>query len=162
MNKICKHCNQNLSFDKFYKQKKSKDGYQHKCKKYSNLHRSILVSDLINAKIQREKEKKWSADKKVRNPEKFKENNTKSLIKIKYELSLELYKKMSDDQNNVCGICKKECSTYTRLSVDHYYVTGHIRGLLCNNCNRVIGLLKDNPNIICKAAIYLEKDNQNG
>lgn len=52
---------------------------------------------------------------------------------------------------------KEECGNYSRLSVDHDHQTGKIRGLLCNNCNRAIGLLKDSSDILYKAAKYIEK-----
>lgn len=40
--------------------------------------------------------------------------------------------------------------------IDHNHQTGEIRGLLCSPCNRAIGQLQDNPNILRKAANYLE------
>ncbi len=48
-----------------------------------------------------------------------------------------------------------------RLVIDHCHSTGAIRGLLCSNCNTAIGLLSDNPEIIRKAADYLEKERSN-
>jgi hypothetical protein len=36
--------------------------------------------------------------------------------------------------------------------------TGRVRGLLCNECNRGIGLLKDNPTILTNAVKYLTKE----
>lgn len=44
------------------------------------------------------------------------------------------------------------------LCVEHNHTTGRIRGLLCNNCNRGVGLLKDNLNILKRAIIYLQED----
>ena len=40
--------------------------------------------------------------------------------------------------------------------VDHNHETGKVRGLLCNDCNRGIGLLKDNPMFLANALKYLE------
>jgi hypothetical protein len=66
-------------------------------------------------------------------------------------------------QGGGCGICgEKETNvhksgTVWRLSVDHCHDTGKIRGILCNNCNRAIGLLKDNVQLLRKAADYLER-----
>jgi hypothetical protein len=39
-------------------------------------------------------------------------------------------------------------------------VTGQVRGLLCNNCNRGIGYLGDDPEIIKAAARYVTKHRQ--
>lgn len=43
------------------------------------------------------------------------------------------------------------------LSVDHCHSRTHIRGLLCTDCNKGIGLLKDNPLLLRAAARYIAK-----
>jgi hypothetical protein len=43
-----------------------------------------------------------------------------------------------------------------RLAIYHCHTTGKVRGLLCVNCNLAIGLLKDNPDLLNKAASYLK------
>lgn len=44
-----------------------------------------------------------------------------------------------------------------KLVVDHCHDTGKIRGLLCHNCNRALGLLKDSVHTLESAIDYLEK-----
>lgn len=41
------------------------------------------------------------------------------------------------------------------LSIDHDHETGKVRGLLCNNCNRAIGLLGDSVSTLLDAVEYL-------
>lgn len=77
-----------------------------------------------------------------------------------YGITLEEYEEMLDRQRGVCAICgQPETSKYKgvvkNLSVDHCHVTGEVRGLLCNNCNRAIGLLGDDLGRIWDAATYL-------
>jgi hypothetical protein len=64
-------------------------------------------------------------------------------------------------QHDVCAICHEPetVEKYGRvqpLSVDHDHVTGQVRRLLCNSCNRGIGYFRDNPVLLRAAAEYLE------
>lgn len=71
--------------------------------------------------------------------------------------ALDVYKKLFEEQGGVCAICSTpENGRYSNLSIDHDHDTNEIRGLLCNSCNRGIGLLKDSPEVIRKAAEYVE------
>jgi len=68
---------------------------------------------------------------------------------------------MLDAQNNVCAICFEEGFIMAehhqaKLMVDHCHTTGRVRGLLCHNCNRALGLLKDNKSRFRSAITYLE------
>jgi hypothetical protein len=68
-----------------------------------------------------------------------------------YGISLDDYKKMMIKQEGFCLICNEA----KPLVVDHDHKTGKVRGLLCNNCNRALGYLKDNPNRLESAIVYL-------
>lgn len=72
-------------------------------------------------------------------------------------MTLADYDAMLLSQDGKCAICGTETSAGKgRFSVDHDHGTGKIRGLLCNNCNAGIGLLKDDPRVLRYAANYLE------
>lgn len=73
-----------------------------------------------------------------------------------YGISLEQYNLMLDNQNGKCSLCESLPGP-KRLAVDHDHVTGKVRSLLCNHCNVGIGHLKDNPELIEKAAIYIKQ-----
>ena len=64
---------------------------------------------------------------------------------------------MLESQGHVCATCDKTCISGMRLAVDHCHVTGKVRGLLCCNCNRALGLLKDDPKILANLIDYLNK-----
>lgn len=83
-----------------------------------------------------------------------------------YGITLEEYNAILLSQNNVCAICGKVNifnSKFTNkrmsLSVDHNHETGKIRGILCNNCNRAMGLFGDDTEILYKAINYLNINN---
>lgn len=49
------------------------------------------------------------------------------------------------------------CHATENLHIDHNHDTNEIRGVLCTNCNRGLGHFKDSPELLKKAAEYLEK-----
>lgn len=71
-----------------------------------------------------------------------------------YGITLEEYNRMLTAQNNVCAICKSAPDKIA-LAVDHCHSTGKIRGLLCANCNKILGHAKDNVVILREAINYL-------
>ena len=81
-------------------------------------------------------------------------------LRRNYSITLGDYNELFQQQGGVCAICRekethKNQYGVMQLSVDHCHETGKIRGLLCNNCNRGIGLLGDDPLRLVKAAGYL-------
>jgi hypothetical protein len=76
-----------------------------------------------------------------------------------YGIGLKEYDAMFKAQNGICAICSQEPPNHhkKRLNVDHCHSTGKIRGLLCDACNRGIGLLKDSPVILNNAISYLAR-----
>ena len=73
----------------------------------------------------------------------------------KYGLSPEQYMQLQQEQNNKCKICGKTLPEGKYLSVDHDKETGEIRGLLCPQCNTLLGMAKDNVDILINAIEYL-------
>jgi len=86
---------------------------------------------------------------------------TRAYLKRKYGITLEEWCAMFDKQNSLCAICnqvgfKLDPASKNLLVVDHCHATGKVRGLLCHNCNRALGLLKDNKANLVRALDYLE------
>ncbi len=79
-----------------------------------------------------------------------------------YGLTVENYNELLEKQNMCCAICKRDTPTgkWKRFCVDHCHKTGKVRGLLCNECNRGMGLLKDDPSLLIKAANYLKESEE--
>lgn len=143
--KTCSKCKQSKELTLFYKDKKTKDKLGSWCKACSN-------SNSSQANI------RWQK----RNPDKVK---NKHLLR-KFSITLDTYSEMFKNQDGLCAICSqpetsKDYRGKTRdLAVDHCHLTGKVRGLLCDRCNRALGLLQDNSLVIQAAAKYLEGHNE--
>jgi Recombination endonuclease VII len=71
------------------------------------------------------------------------------------------YDRMLDAQSGRCAICRAESPLGRgRWHADHDHVTGQVRGLLCNNCNRGIGYFGDDPQVMTAAARYVARQRQ--
>lgn len=78
-------------------------------------------------------------------------------LKAKYGITAAQYDQMLEAQGHGCAICgRRECKSGKALAVDHSHVTGKVRGLLCGDCNKALGLLADSPELLKRAARYLE------
>jgi hypothetical protein len=53
-----------------------------------------------------------------------------------------------------CELCEQPPGKRS-LHLDHDHETGAFRGWLCSNCNSGLGLFRDNPRLLRKAAKYL-------
>lgn len=81
------------------------------------------------------------------------------MLKRVYGITIEDFDRILHDQNGKCAICGggTERTANGSLCVDHDHKTHKIRGLLCDPCNRAIGLLSDCPKRARALADYLEK-----
>jgi hypothetical protein len=71
-----------------------------------------------------------------------------------YGIEIEDYHAMLEQQNGGCYICGSFPSGRA-LDIDHDHKTGKVRGLLCSQHNRAIGLLNDDPELVLKVHSYL-------
>lgn len=92
------------------------------------------------------------------NPEKDKNN----MLKKQYGITLEEYTSMANSQDGVCAICgSPEYSTDKdggprMMAVDHCHTSKKVRALLCAKCNKALGAFNDSPELLRKAAAYIE------
>ena len=86
-------------------------------------------------------------------------------LQRKYKMGVEDYERMHKEQEALCAICRgpgflmNKDRHKIKLVVDHCHATGAVRGLLCHNCNRALGLLKDCPERLDRAIHYLVRCN---
>jgi hypothetical protein len=102
-----------------------------------------------------EYQRKWRNS----NPDRAKHHDLKKM----YGITLKQYEDMFAAQNERCAICKGRETTMSkdgaprRMPVDHCHETGRIRGLLCTQCNRGLGMFRDSVKNLYAAAAYLQK-----
>lgn len=73
-----------------------------------------------------------------------------------YGITQKEYDEQLKKQDYGCALCGSK-ATFRALAVDHYHSTGKVREILCSPCNQGLGLFKDNPELLEKAAEYLRK-----
>lgn len=80
----------------------------------------------------------------------------------RYNLTTEQVRRIYVEQTGLCAICHGTCTKTRlgRLAVDHDHLTGQVRGLLCIDCNSALGKFHDDPNMLRRAAEYLERKTQ--
>lgn len=128
----CKTCGEIKQLEMFDKHPSCRNGRRSVCK----------ICSLSKAK-----------EKKALNREKHKERSKLNGIKNRYGLLPEKYLAMVKEQNNKCAICGDKMNI---PCVDHCHNKGHVRGLLCNNCNSLLGMARESVGILENAIKYLE------
>lgn len=68
---------------------------------------------------------------------------------------------MLKSQNGVCYVCAKpetsRSARYKNLCVDHCHNTGKVRRLLCNKCNRALGLIEEDFDVALRLTKYIQE-----
>lgn len=131
--KTCCHCQQEKNILEFNKNKQGKFGRHSRCKTCTR------------------KEGK----------EIYKRLGKNHYLLSTYGINEQELQNLFDLQNGRCAICYTPLQLGERSKrsacVDHCHNTGKVRGLLCNHCNKGLGMFLDNTQILASAITYLEK-----
>lgn len=75
-----------------------------------------------------------------------------------YGIDNATYQAILEEQDFKCALCEAafDLANPRTINVDHCHKTGVVRGFLCRACNQALGFFHDDPNIIRKAAEYVE------
>jgi len=158
--KTCSKCGESKLLELFANRKvgpKHRDGKDHWCKEcHRKRFKAWYYSEGGRAKSIAA-QKKWQAS----NKEKFALSQRRRDLRTKYGLTLEAYDFLLALQDGTCAICGLPPISGSRhtatLMVDHDHESGQVRGLVHSNCNLMLGYAKDNPELLRKAAIYVER-----
>jgi hypothetical protein len=149
--KICTKCRHEQPLDQFHREKRNKDGHQRWCKDCSSewrkAHRRV---DSPYIQRQRQRKREWYRQ----NKEWHQFTGWRRALLVKYGLTLSDYADLLEAQDWCCALCGTDQPRgQGRWHVDHNHETGAIRGLLCNRCNRTLGIYEAFLSRIGKAVI---------
>lgn len=182
MSKKCSTCKLFKEVDLFNRDKGKKDCLMSRCRDCVKSYQKLWVKDNVervknknsewravnNEALKANKKKYYQLNKEKilqQNREKYaKDPNYFKDIDLKktYGINLDQYNNLLSRQGESCAICKRPKNEFTKaLAVDHCHKTGKIRGLLCANCNRAVGNLKDSAVNAESAASYLRRSSEN-
>lgn len=106
--------------------------------------------------LNREKIASRARERYAVNPHDRRAGNNRSLLKQRYGITADQKDAMLAAQGGRCAICATDTpSTSTGWHIDHCHSTKAVRGILCQPCNNMLGMAKDNINILQKAIEYL-------
>jgi len=75
----------------------------------------------------------------------------------KYGITLDIKEELLRSQGGHCALCptKKPGGRNNKWHTDHCHMTGAIRGILCDKCNRGIGMLGESAERLLRASQYV-------
>lgn len=121
--------------------------------------RSTKFYSKNKAEIRSKQKEHWAKNKeqiKIIQAE-YRARNQERLKKIRAERWERKRIKMAGrDKTKFCEICGNSGKI---IVFDHCHLSGLFRGWLCNRCNTVLGLAKDNSFTLKKMAVYLDNFN---
>lgn len=129
VSKTCPTCEVEKDASEFWKMSASRDGLQVKCKACQTAY-----------------------EKANYGPGRGRPGARARYFRQTYGLTEDQLAARKVDQGCVCAICGEHRGA---LVVDHDHQTGAIRGLLCHQCNRGLGMLGDSVDSITAALAYL-------
>ena len=139
----CPTCNIVLNYKtKYYRHQADKSNSSCRSCKLKSHYKTNKPHNFIDGTRQ----KTWAK----RNPEKARARQ----IKCKYGLTLAQYNEMYLKQLGLCAACHNPFGDETP-HIDHCHTTGKVRGLLHPNCNKLLGLAKDDAQVLLSCSEYL-------
>lgn len=130
--RICANCDQEKALGEFALDKRSRGGRKRICKRCAT-QRSLA----------------WQRA----NPDRHKNGARIALIRRLYgEDGIKVEERRA--QGAGCDVCGRRTA---RMAIDHCHTSGRVRGLLCKDCNLVLGWMNDDPKRLRALADYLER-----
>jgi hypothetical protein len=135
--KICSNCVQEKPLVEFNLRSKNSDARQSMCK--------VCESEKARERYLGKRKERIKKQRIVN-------------ISNKYGVTIQDYNEMFESQNGCCAICDsheigRKGAKY--FNIDHCHNSGKVRGLLCHNCNIILGKIDDSKDWLNRAIEYL-------
>lgn len=156
--RTCRICLEAKPLEEFPVVRECKEGRQSFCKVCKNAKwRSWRNDNLLR---ERAKEADRAMADRIKDPVRHARNALFSRARRLYGISGDEVLDMLEAQNGKCPICKGAIMWgashgANRMVIDHCHESDQVRGLLCDNCNKALGLFQDNPEMLASALAYL-------
>ena len=147
----CSACQRVKYLTDFYRDARGRSGRGYRCKD--------CVKTATSAHNASDPERKRQRDAEYRRNQENRARTRQRRLRQKYGISADEYDRLLASQGGGCAICGgvETDSRSRELPVDHDHATGAVRGILCDPCNRVLGLFGDDPATVRRAVRYLRK-----
>lgn len=163
--KQCRICGAIQPLTEYHRATGMRDGHRNECKTcFRAIARKRYLADPQKAK---DAVKRWQSE----NPERLRAYQAeyrqrperKRAMRDLYYLrthgiSADEADEILERQNGRCAICCRPArERLGSMHLDHDHKTGRIRGFLCVDCNHGIGKLRDSPELLLRAVVYLRQ-----
>ena len=148
--KVCSKCKQRYPLNDFNWHKGHRDGYRSECKGCTRKSSKLYYEK--NRKQCNRVSETWRRN----HTEQFRLLQRKTVLR-QYGMTVNDYDQLFAKQKGRCAICgRHQLEFHRHLNVDHDHITGIVRGLLCTECNNLLGQL-EKTGFVAKALDYREK-----
>ena len=146
--KVCSKCKVEKRASDFTPLKGSGDGLYSYCK--------ACKAEMVRAYVQRNPEEVRRRARERKATPSGRLRVRKSNLKQSFGISKSEFDRKWRDQGKTCAICgARRRRGEPVFALDHDHATGMIRGILCHNCNRALGLANDDIRLLERAIKYL-------
>jgi len=168
--KRCSKCGKYKSTSDFSADNCQRSGLHPSCKDCVALYgkkRRMTDAEIAESKRVRARKYYWQNKEKHKQRSREYHKNNREILRLKSRcknvgITVEQFRDMFSSHNGNCDICGVSQSDLTKpLYIDHDHVDGGIRGLLCPNCNSMLGHARDNLDILVAGFQYLVNHKEN-
>lgn len=104
----------------------------------------------------REYGSRWQRALRLAQPKRVHRTDRDQYLRTKYKLTAAEVDQLIEKQHGCCLTCGQSFGPDLQPCVDHCHTTGVVRGILCRNCNSILGLAGEDPVRLEALAMYID------